>query len=68
MADARRFIEAGEQMGKIVVTVQERRHVSLSLPQFRMGDLDLPNRIVMAPLTRIRAGPIDHVPTAPQAE
>ena len=30
----------------------------------RMGDLDLPNRIVMA----MRAGPIDHVPTAPQAE
>jgi len=33
----------------------------------RMGDLDPPNRIVMAPLTRMRAGPIDHVPTAPQA-
>jgi 2,4-dienoyl-CoA reductase-like NADH-dependent reductase (Old Yellow Enzyme family) len=30
----------------------------------RMGDLDLPNRIVMAPLIRMRAGPIDHVPTA----
>ena len=28
----------------------------------RMGDLDLPNRIVMAPLTRMRAGSIDHVP------
>ena len=24
-----------------------------------MGDLDLPNRIVMAPLTRMRAGPIE---------
>jgi N-ethylmaleimide reductase len=34
----------------------------------RMGDLRLPNRIVMAPLTRMRAGPIDHVPTALQAE
>jgi 2,4-dienoyl-CoA reductase-like NADH-dependent reductase (Old Yellow Enzyme family) len=34
----------------------------------RMGDVDLPNRIVMAPLTRMRAGPIDHVPTALQAE
>ena len=33
----------------------------------RMGDLDLPNRIVMAPLTRMSAGPIDHVPTALQA-
>jgi N-ethylmaleimide reductase len=32
----------------------------------RMGELDPPNRIVMAPLTRMRAGPIDHVPTAPQ--
>ena len=34
----------------------------------RMGDLHLPNRIVMAPLTRMRAGPIDHVPTSDQAE
>ncbi len=34
----------------------------------RMGDLDLSNRIVMAPLTGVRAGPIDHVPTALQAE
>src|SRR5713226_446678 len=33
-----------------------------------MGDLDLPNRIVMAPLTRMRAGSMDHVPTALQAE
>ena len=30
----------------------------------RRGDLDLPNRIVMAPLTRMPAGPIVHVPTA----
>ena len=35
---------------------------------YRMGDLALPNRIVMAPLTRMRAGPDDHVPTAIQAE
>jgi N-ethylmaleimide reductase len=34
----------------------------------RLGDLNLPNRIVMAPLTRMRAGPSDHVPTPPQAE
>src|SRR5690348_12501267 len=34
----------------------------------RMGGLDLPNRIVMAPLTRMRAGSIDHVPTPLQAE
>jgi 2,4-dienoyl-CoA reductase-like NADH-dependent reductase (Old Yellow Enzyme family) len=34
----------------------------------RMGELDLPNRIVVAPLTRMRAGPIDHVPIALQAE
>ena len=33
-----------------------------------MGDLPLPNRIVMAPLTRMRARPDDHVPTALQAE
>lgn len=35
---------------------------------FRMGGLDLPNRIVMAPLTRMRAGAVDHVPTLLQAE
>ncbi len=35
---------------------------------YRMGDLDLPNRIVMAPLTRMRAQPHDHVPTVLQAE
>jgi len=29
---------------------------------YRMGDLDLSNRIVMAPLTRMRAQPQDHVP------
>src|SRR5882672_1826817 len=35
---------------------------------YRMGTLDLPNRIVMAPLTRMRAGADDQVPTALQAE
>ena len=35
---------------------------------YRMGDLDLPNRILMAPLTRMRAQPHDHVPTTLQAE
>jgi 2,4-dienoyl-CoA reductase-like NADH-dependent reductase (Old Yellow Enzyme family) len=35
---------------------------------YRMGDLDLPNRIVMAPLTRMRAPSHDHVPTTLQAE
>jgi N-ethylmaleimide reductase len=38
------------------------------LTPFRMGDLSLPNRVVMAPLTRMRAHPHDHVPTALQAE
>src|SRR6202011_3086656 len=38
------------------------------LTPYRMGDLDLPNRIVMAPLTRMRANPDDHVPTILQAE
>lgn len=33
----------------------------------QMGDLDLPNRIVMAPLTRMRGRSDDHVPTALQA-
>ena len=35
---------------------------------YRMGDLDLPNRIVMAPLTRMRAQSNDHVPTTLQAD
>ena len=34
----------------------------------RMGNLDLPNRIVMAPLTRMRANSADAVPTELQAE
>jgi N-ethylmaleimide reductase len=38
------------------------------LTPFRMGTLELPNRIVMAPLTRMRAHPHDHVPSALQAE
>jgi N-ethylmaleimide reductase len=38
------------------------------LTPYRMGDLDLPNRIIMAPLTRMRANPGDHVPTILQAE
>ncbi|SDO70272.1 alkene reductase [Afipia sp. GAS231] len=35
---------------------------------YRMGDLDLSNRIVMAPLTRMRARSDDQVPTTLQAE
>ena len=35
---------------------------------YPMGDLDNPNRIVMAPLTRMRARSQDHVPTTLQAE
>jgi N-ethylmaleimide reductase len=35
---------------------------------YRMGNLHLPNRIVMAPLTRMRARSDNHVPTALQAE
>jgi N-ethylmaleimide reductase len=35
---------------------------------YRMGNLDLPNRIVMAPITRMHAQSHDHVPTSLQAE
>jgi N-ethylmaleimide reductase len=38
------------------------------LTPFRMGDLVLPNRIVMAPLTRQRAANPGHVPTRLQAQ
>jgi N-ethylmaleimide reductase len=38
------------------------------LTPYRMGDLDLPNRVIMAPLTRMRANPDNHVPTILQAE
>ncbi len=38
------------------------------LMPYSMGDLKLPNRIVMAPLTRMRAHPQNHVPTPIQAE
>lgn len=38
------------------------------LTPYRMGDLYLPNRVIMAPLTRMRANPDDHVPTILQAK
>ena len=47
--------------------VREMSNQPLFAP-YRMGDLDLPNRIVMAPLTRMRAQSHDHVPTSLQAE
>ncbi len=38
------------------------------LTPYQLGDLQLANRIVMAPLTRMRAHPVNHVPTAMVAE
>jgi N-ethylmaleimide reductase len=38
------------------------------LTPYQMGDLVLPNRVIMAPLTRMRANPDEHVPTLLQAE
>jgi N-ethylmaleimide reductase len=35
---------------------------------YRMGDLELPNRVVMAPLTRMQAGSDDNVPTGLRAD
>lgn len=40
----------------------------LLLSPLQFGDLKLPNRVVMAPLTRQRAGLDDHVPTQIQAD
>jgi len=37
------------------------------LDPIQIGDLALPNRVIMAPLTRLR-GTVDHLPTAIQAE
>lgn len=42
--------------------------VSVLFSPFRMGSLDLPNRIVMAPLTRNRVTPVTHAPRALNAE
>jgi N-ethylmaleimide reductase len=42
------------------------KYASLFVP-LRVGAMELPNRIVMAPLTRMRAGP-DNIPTALNAE
>ena len=44
------------------------RSVKPLFTPFRMGNLDLPNRIVMAPLTRMRARSSDQVPTQLQAD
>jgi len=41
--------------------------VATLLDPIQIGDLSLPNRVIMAPLTRLR-GTVDHLPTAPQIE
>jgi 2,4-dienoyl-CoA reductase-like NADH-dependent reductase (Old Yellow Enzyme family) len=41
--------------------------VATLLDPIQVGDLFLPNRVIMAPLTRLR-GTVDHLPTAIQAE
>jgi N-ethylmaleimide reductase len=46
----------------------ERESSEPLLTPYRVGDLDLPYRVIMAPLTRMRARPDDHVPTMLQAE
>ena len=48
------------------MTVNKRADADL-FAQIRLGDLQLPNRIVMAPLTRNRAG-VDNVPQAMNAQ
>jgi hypothetical protein len=73
IADAHRFIRRANRSAKSSSRSDppSRSPVMSVQPLFtpvRMGDLDLSNRIVMAPLTRMRAGSIDHVPTSLQAE
>jgi N-ethylmaleimide reductase len=73
VADAHRFIETGGKPANSSSPLDPSSwsavmSVEPLFTPLRMGDLDQPNRIVMAPLTRIRAGPLDHVPTALQAE
>jgi len=49
----------------------QRVHVMSNQPllrQYRVGDLNVPNRIARAPLTRMRAQPQDQEPTTLQAE
>jgi hypothetical protein len=72
--EAHRFLESAKQIGKVVVTFNRLTHAGVHVMSnqplftpYRMGDLDLPNRI-MAPLTRMRAQSHDHVPTTLQAE
>jgi len=55
------------EAGGTKVTRSSKSSQPLLIP-YRMGDLDLPNRVIMAPLTRMRANPDDHVPTILQAE
>jgi hypothetical protein len=65
IAEAHRFLGA-KQIGKVVVTLNRFTHTGVHemsnqplFTAYRMGDLDLPNRIVMAPLTRMRAPRLD---------
>jgi N-ethylmaleimide reductase len=62
-----RRVDAIEHVQSLNAGVHMMSNQPLFKP-YRMGDLDLPNRIVMAPLTRMRARSHDHVPTTLQAE
>jgi len=60
------------QVAQKVARPARKEYISMAdqplfLP-YNMGDITLTNRIVMAPLTRMRAHPHDHVPTDLQAE
>src|SRR6201993_4507945 len=70
-----RFIPHGLMQSRVSLEHVQSIHAGVAVMSnqplfkpYRMGDLDLPNRIVMAPLTRMRSQPHDHVPTTLQAE
>jgi N-ethylmaleimide reductase len=64
--ESRRRIAFRRPPGVMRGSVSNMQHAPLFTP-VALGDLRLPNRVVMAPLTRCRAD-ADHVPTAIMAE
>jgi N-ethylmaleimide reductase len=62
----RQEVISGEIGGAKVTRASEASQPLLT--PYRMGDLDLPNRVIMAPLTRMRANPDAQVPTTLQAK
>src|ERR1700733_5442808 len=70
-SDSGRPPEPGEtstsEVHPIRIFILLRKHMPSLLDPIRVGDFELPNRVIMSPLTRLRGTP-EHIPTPVMAE